>query len=152
MNEAFGWAMKNGGLCYESDYPYTSGKTKTTGPCQLNCSKDSKVVPSSYSDVQKNSDWAMMSAVVQQPVSVAIEANEDFMHYQSGVFTSQCGTDLNHAVLIVGYGNSNGADFYKAKNSWGERWGMQGYILLQRGGTQKEGQCGLLQYASYPTL
>ena len=151
MNEAFIWARSNGGLCFESDYPYTSGTTNTTGPCQLTCAKDPRVIPS-YMNVEKNSDLAMMSAVVLQPVSVAVDANQAFQHYQSGVFNSQCGPNVNHAVLIVGYGNSNGADFYKAKNSWGKRWGMQGYILLQRGGTQVEGQCGILQYASFPTL
>ena len=155
MNEAFIWTKKNGGLCSEADYPYTSGKTKMIGPCQTTCRKNSRVAPSSYTDVQKNSDRAMMSAVAQQPVSVAIDVDQAFMQYKSGIFNSNtCGTAVKHAVLVVGYGSSNGQDYYKLKNSWGTQWGSQGYIFFQRGGSggRREGQCGMLQYGSYPTL
>ena len=154
MEEAFNWATKNGGMCYEADYPYISGKSKTVGECQETCAKNSKVVPLSVSDVEKNSDEAMMSAVAQQPVSIAIAVNKAFMLYKSGIFNSDCGIDLTHALLLVGYGSgSDGADFYKLKNSWGTWWGMQGYVLFPRGGGgRKEGQCGMLQYGSYPNL
>jgi len=95
-----------------------------------------------------------MSAIAQQPVSVAIEADQTaFQLYKSGVFTASCGTNLDHGVLAVGYGTLNGVDYYKVKNSWGVTWGMDGYILLQRGVTQKQGQCGILSGPpSYPNL
>jgi len=95
-----------------------------------------------------------MTALVQQPVSVAIEADQKaFQMYQTGVFTAACGTNLDHGVLAVGYGTSSGVDYYKVKNSWGTSWGMQGYILLQRGVSQKQGQCGILSGPpSYPNM
>jgi C1A family cysteine protease len=145
MDNAFNWASKNGGVCTEADYPYTSGDTKTAGTCdQSQCTKVADVAPKSHTDVQKNSDSAMMSALAQQPVSIAIEADQkDFQLYKSGVFTAECGTKLDHGVLAVGYGDLNGVGYYKVKNSWGETWGDQGYILLARGtsGLQAEGQC-----------
>ena len=155
MDNAFDWAHKNGGVCTEADYPYTSGTTKTAGTCvQDTCTKVSKVAPASHTDVQKNSDSAMMSALAQQPVSIAIEADQkDFQLYQSGVFTAACGTQLDHGVLAVGYGSLDGTDYYKVKNSWGPSWGDEGYILLARGaGVQSAGQCGMLSSASYPNL
>ena len=110
---------------------------------------------SGYKDVPQNSDSAMMSAIAQQPVSVAIQADQSaFQFYTGGVLTSNaCGTSLDHGVLAVGYGSQNGDDFYKVKNSWGASWGLKGYILLGRGSSYNggKGQCGVLMQPSYPT-
>jgi len=155
MDNAFSWVKKNGGICLETEYPYVSGTTKTSGTCsESKCVKNANVAPISYTDVQTNSDAALMSALNQQPVSVAIEADQTaFQLYKSGVFTAACGTNLDHGVLAVGYGTLNGVDYYKVKNSWGTSWGQDGYILLQRGVTQKQGQCGILSGPpSYPNL
>lgn len=158
MDSAFSWTKKNGGLCSEEDYPYVSGTTKTSGTCVqgTSCSLDAKVAPSSYTDVQKSSDSAMMSALAQQPVSIAIQADQAaFQLYTSGVFTGSCGTQLDHGVLAVGYGTMDGQDYYKVKNSWGTSWGMDGYILLGRGDEYNRGagQCGMLTGPpSYPNL
>jgi C1A family cysteine protease len=156
MDNAFDWIAKNGGLCTEADYPYTSGDTKTAGTCSKDsCTSVSGSAPKSHTDVQTASDSAMMSALAQQPVSIAIEADQkDFQLYTSGVFTGSCGTNLDHGVLAVGYGTSSGDDFYKVKNSWGETWGDAGFILLGRGDqyNKGQGQCGMLMSASYPNL
>jgi len=154
MDNAFTWVKKNGGLCSESDYPYFSGTTKASGDCKTTCSVDRQVAPTSYTDVQKNSDSAMMSALNKQPVSVAIEADQKaFQLYSSGVFDAACGTNLDHGVLAVGYGTMDGKDYYKVKNSWGTSWGDQGYIYLARGVSQAAGQCGILSGPpSYPNL
>jgi C1A family cysteine protease len=159
MDNAFSWIEKNGGLCTESAYPYTSGNG-ASGTCQTSCSKVAGSKITSYTDVATNSDSALMSAIAQQPVSVAIEADQaSFQLYKSGVFTGTCGTNLDHGVLAVGYGtdSSSGLDFYKVKNSWGTGWGEGGYIRMVRGSTinnkQKQGQCGVLSGPpSYPTL
>jgi len=155
MDDAFTWAKKNGGVCTEATYPYTSGTTGQNGSCkQTSCSKVATSAPKSYTDVQTDSDSALMSALVKQPVSVAIEADQQaFQLYQTGVFTAACGTNLDHGVLAVGYGTSGGLDYYKVKNSWGTSWGMEGYILLERGVSQKQGQCGILSGPpSYPNM
>eukprot|EP01038_Epipyxis_sp_PR26KG_P008607 gene8607-11631_t len=155
MDNAFAWITKNKGLCTEAKYPYTSGTTQKSGTCaDATCGKIAAVAPKSFTDVATNSDSAMMSALAQQPVSVAIEADQAaFQLYKSGVFTAACGTNLDHGVLAVGYGTLNGVDYYKVKNSWGTSWGQDGYILLQRGVSQKQGQCGILSGPpSYPNL
>jgi C1A family cysteine protease len=72
--------------------------------------------------------------------------------YKSGVFTAACGDSLDHGVLAVGYGTEDGTDYYLVRNSWGESWGEEGYIKLERGVSQKTGQCGMLSEPSYPNL
>ncbi len=148
-------ASKNGFICLESEYAYVSGTTETAGTCsESQCTKDTTTAPAGYVDVTTNSDTALISAIYQQPVSVAIEADQvKFQLYSSGVFTASCGTDLDHGVLVVGYGtdSTSGYDYYKVKNSWGTSWGESGYIRLQRGVSQTGGQCGILSEPSYPT-
>jgi C1A family cysteine protease len=161
MGSAMEWIGKNNGLCTESDYPYFSGTTKTNGACQKSCSIVSGSDISSTVSVSSNSDNAMMTALAQQPVSVAIEADQSsFQLYKSGVFTGSCGTNLDHGVLLAGYGTMNGLDYYIMKNSWSTSWGSQGYLYMGKGNdpaTGKpynggKGQCGVLMQGVYPVL
>ena len=104
MDNAFGWIKSNGGLCTEDDYPYTSG-SGSSGSCKTSCSKAATLT--GWSDVKSGDEDALKSAVEKGPVSVAIEADQSvFQLYSGGVFTSaeQCGTQLDHGVLVVGYG------------------------------------------------
>ncbi len=155
MDNAFNWIETNNGLCSEDSYPYVSGTTKTAGDCQTTCDnlEDSKI--NKFIDVKKSDDTAMMTALTQQPVSIAIEADQkDFQLYQSGVFTGTCGTGLDHGVLAVGYGSDSGEEYYLVKNSWSSSWGDNGYIKLGKGVQYNngDGQCGLLLQASYPEV
>lgn len=155
MDNAFTWIEKNGGLCSEADYPYTSGDTKTAGTCQTTCDVVDNSVVTKFTDVHPSNDIDMMTALSQQTVSIAIEADQQaFQLYKSGVFTGTCGTNLDHGVLTVGYGTLDGQDYYKVKNSWGPTWGDEGYILLGRGDefNKGQGQCGMLLQASYPEV
>merc|ERR1712182_129852 len=93
---------------------------------------------------------AMEEAVAQQPVSIAIEADQmSFQLYHGGVLTAKCGTKLDHGVLVVGYGTLNGTDYWKVKNSWGAGWDLEGYILLEKG-KNSAGECGIKMQPSYP--
>lgn len=161
MDQVFEYVSTNGGLCSEQDYPYVSGTTQKAGTCQKTCKLVSGSKISKYTDVIPNSDNAMMTALAQQPVSVAIEADQKtFQLYKSGVFTDTCGSNLDHGVLLVGYSSDNGQDYYILKNSWGLSWGINGYILLGKGNDPSTGkpynngagQCGVLAEASYPSL
>jgi len=148
MDNAFGWIQKNGGLCQETGYAYTGSK----GTCSK-ASCDQVALAPQHTDVAQT-EAALAAAVAQQPVSIAIEADQSgFQFYSTGVFTGTCGTQLDHGVLVVGYGvYSDGNKYWKVKNSWGASWGSEGFILLQKGKSQSGGQCGILMSASYPTL
>jgi len=146
MDNAFKYIIANGGICSEQDYPYTAA----TGTCKSSsCNSVSSIT--SYQDVAQDNEAALQAAVAQQPVSVAIEADQSgFQFYSSGIFTGTCGTSLDHGVLAVGYGTDNGQAYWKVKNSWGASWGSQGYILLGRNMQAPYGQCGIAMDPSYP--
>ena len=152
MQPTFDWISKNGGLCSESSYPYISGSTKTAGTCQHTCSLVSGSKVTSSIAVKPKSDIDMVTALSQQPVSIAIEADQrEFQLYASGIFNSlNCGQNLDHGVLLVGYS----PDYYIMKNSWGTSWGESGYMRMARGSQYNSGagQCGLLLEGSYPKL
>ncbi|KAJ1703378.1 hypothetical protein LUZ63_003157 [Rhynchospora breviuscula] len=154
MDYAFQWVILNGGITTESDYPYTSGSTGTAGSCNYPKTYDYAVSLLSYQDVTTYCESCLKNAVANQPVSVAIEASGSaFQFYQSGIFTGSCGTNLDHGVLVVGYGPcSTGTAYWIVKNSWGTSWGESGYIRMQRNVASTAGLCGIAMEPSYPTM
>ena len=148
MDYAFEYIIANGGLTTEANYPYTA----TDGICNKTAAHQVAATISSYQDVTPNSEAALEAAIAQQPVSVAVEADQSsFQFYSSGVMTAACGTQLDHGVLAVGYGTLGSQAYYKVKNSWGADWGMNGYILLGRGSAfNPAGQCGIQMQPSFP--
>jgi len=134
MDRAFTY-IKNNGITTEADYPYTATKTK--------CVKQTADLShlSSFTDVAAGCVSDLKVALAKQPVAIAVDAT-NWSLYKTGVF-SNCGTSLNHGVLLVGV--SNGV--WTVKNSWGTTWGENGFIQLASGNT-----CGLANVASYPNV
>jgi len=146
MDSAFDYIIANKGIDTEDSYKYTA----RDGNCKFNKNTIGATM-TTYTDVTSQSEPALQSAIVKQPVSVAIDASQSsFQFYSSGVYyESRCSpTQLDHGVTAVGYGNA-GSDYYIVKNSWGTDWGMQGYILMSR---NRNNNCGIATMSSYPTI
>ncbi len=149
MDNAFEY-VEDYGLCIEEDYPYQASK----GTCKSSDCKSAVTLRSCF-DVPQNNELMLKEAVSQQPVSVAIEADTRvFQMYTGGVITGDaCGTNLDHGVLIVGYGNEDGIDYWLVKNSWGTSWGDNGYVKIERSdSTNDPGVCGIAMQPSYPQV
>jgi len=146
--EALTYTADNG-VELELTYPYKA----EDGTCKFKKAVAIKTNGGSKLVTAKNTD-ALKTALVAQPVSVAIEADEDtFQLYSSGVIKSGCGDSLDHAVLAVGYTTVGSDEAFIVKNSWGTSWGQEGYVYLStssklNGGA---GACGILSQPVVPT-
>ena len=130
----------------EDDYPYQPVK----GHCNYDKSKG-VVEATGFQDVQPNQPEQLKAALNNGPVSVAIEADKTaFQLYTSGVITDDaCGTQLDHGVLAVGYGEEDGTPYFLVKNSWSSSWGDNGYVKI--GIKDGKGVCGINQQPSIPS-
>jgi len=145
MDRAFKYAEKYA-IETEADYPYKGWTLNPT--CKYDSSK-AEVNVTTFTDVTPMDSDALKAAIAKQPVSVAIQANQKvFQHYTGGIISADCGTNLDHGVLAVGFGSEDGQEYIKVKNSWGPEWGEAGYVRLAV--TDGAGMCGINSQPSYP--
>jgi hypothetical protein len=144
--QAFEYIMANP-LTTSSAYPYISGITEMTGTCNTAAAAAGKYTIAGYTDIPTN-DGAdgcinLQNALVQQPISVCVDASSWSALYTGGIFpANECGTEIDHAVFLVG----SNPDYWLIQNSWGSSWGETGFIQLAPGNT-----CAVCTVASYPT-
>ena len=113
------YAANEGGLCSESEYEYKG----TDGTCKSSTCGTKYDANTGYEAVTKHSSSALETATASGCVSIGIEADQvAFQFYSSGVLTGNCGTSIDHGVLVVGYGTDDGTAYWKVKNSWGTSW------------------------------
>jgi len=132
---AFRYA-KNG-IALEADYQYTSSNG-SSGKCQRNYSVAIRTTWPYAVFVPAKSNYELMRAIVTYgSVSVAVCVDESFVHYKNGVFTQtkNCTWGFGvYDVLVVGFGTDSetGSNYYLIKNSWGLKWGVEGYARILR--------------------
>ena len=112
--------VKDKGIQSSSAYPYTAG----AGRCKMD-GGNFKI--SSVGSAKGCT--ALQNGINSRPMSVCVDAS-NWSRYSSGVF-SNCASQINHAVLLVGIVNNT----WKIKNSWGSGWGEKGFIRLANGNT-----------------
>ncbi|XP_029042333.2 procathepsin L [Osmia bicornis bicornis] len=149
MDQAFQYIKDNKGLDTEITYPYEGEDDK----CRYNA-RNTGASDIGYTDIPEGDEKKLKAAVATVgPISVAIDAShQSFQFYSEGVYYEpECSSEeLDHGVLIVGYGtDDNGQDYWLVKNSWGESWGDKGYIKMAR---NKNNHCGIASTASYPLV
>lgn len=125
-------------------------------PCQRR-SRACVVVRSFFLYSYTQDETALLRAVMSGPVSANLDATGDgFKLYASGIYDakdcSSNGKDVNHAVVLTGFGETAAGDkYWLVRNTWGTMWGENGYMRIARGGAvPPNGPCNLYLYSSYP--
>jgi C1A family cysteine protease len=140
MDYAFQY-IHDKGLCTEASYPYKA----QDGTCK-SCSPVAHL--DGYIDIPDEN--SILTEIQKGPVSIAIEADQAvFQFYTGGVLDDpSCGNQLDHGVLIVGYGTdlSSKKPYWTVRNSWGSSWGENGYVRIVR----NKNMCGIGSLQSRP--
>ena len=157
MDKAFDYCINNNGLHSDKNYPYSATNNKCLSGCSINnntCTTIDKVNGTSdfiYRYTEPYSVNSLKEALIKNPVSIAINANTpNFRFYSEGVIEDDLDvpSELNHAVLLVGYKYDKKGLYWIIQNSWVEDWGDQGFVKIR----SKEGE-GVLScqiYGVYP--
>jgi cathepsin L len=85
-----------------------------------------------------------MNAVAKVgPIAIAVDAS-NWHSYESGIFNgcNQENPDINHGVVLVGYGEEDGKKYWIVRNSWSPNFGEKGYIRVARS-NHEDKHCGL---------
>jgi len=173
---AFDYVASSAGLLEEFQYGYTEYFAKESS-CAVPSSGVPKAKISGYKQLTANNYEELMNAVAQVgPIAVSVDASA-WGAYESGIFNgcNQKNPDIDHAVVLVGYGEDNGKKYWLIRNSWSASWGEAGYIRLLRTDNEASncgsditpqdgsacegdtapvtacGTCGVLFDSSYPT-
>merc|ERR1719198_1872795 len=131
----------------EASYPYTG----VDGTCNYSSSDNTGVYATGYTWVTAGDPDAMKAALANNyTLSVSIQANQfAFQSYSSGIFTNtRCGTNLDHATAVVGWGQEGSTEYWIMRNSWGTTWGEEGYMKVEI--VSGHGLCGIQMEPLYP--
>merc|ERR1719409_989522 len=130
------------GLIPESFAPYTeSGKCHVKGSCDLGAKRYRAVNHGYVGGFYGGGDEQHVKAELMNggPVVMSFEPKEDFMYYKNGVYKSgpnqihQEWEQVDHAVLLIGYGEDANQPYWTLQNSWGSDWGENGFFRMARG-------------------
>jgi len=172
---AFEYVTSSAGVYQEFQYGY-NGYMGVDSACSLPATGAPVATINGYVRLPENNYTALMNAIATVgPIAITVDAS-NWHAYESGVFSgcNQVNPDLDHGVVLVGYGSEHGQDYWLIRNSWNANYGEQGYIRIARtkdeqnlcgsditpqDGTACKGEtdpvtacgtCGILYDTSYP--
>ncbi|KAK9171546.1 Papain family cysteine protease, partial [Cryptosporidium meleagridis] len=122
-------------ICSWNEYPYIDSISSCKANACNGCLTISKY--NVFTGLALNGDdgWDFVTTILPKVGSISLSINSNlpgFSSYSDGIYKApKCTTysDLNHAVIMIGYGvNDNGDKYYVIQNSWGVSWGIGGFM------------------------
>lgn len=137
MHLAYDYCIENNGLTSDIDYSYLA----KTGTCNLTCANSTLTVDKikgsnikNYNFIVPRSVIDIMASLKRGPIAIALDASPfEFRFYKEGVIDINPSnkSKLNHAVLLTGYSKYENGSYWLIQNSWGEKWGDNGYVKIK---------------------
>ena len=124
------------GVVDEHCFPYDT----TSQECLTKCKNGAAWIPykAKNSKSFSNIDEIKKELYENGYVNSGFTVYSDFMNYRGGIYEHKTGYLLGgHEVNIVGWGVENGVHYWIVQNTWGEKWGENGFFRI------KFGQCGI---------
>ncbi|KAF1335568.1 Cysteine protease family c01a, partial [Globisporangium splendens] len=123
--------------------PSSSSSSSSNATCVNDPAKAAAGINNWEQVVGKNCDNStdatelLKIALQQQPISVAINSGSNFKDYKGGIY--ECpnsgdftdSSEIDHAVVLVGYGTEGSTDYWILKNSYSSQWGDKGFLKLK---------------------
>eukprot|EP00727_Mastigamoeba_balamuthi_P000908 m51a1_g10814 hypothetical protein (695) ;mRNA; r:38724-41357 len=127
-------------LMRDEDYPYTGSKKKCVFRQRRAVGRISKVFAVGWNEDEMDSTLYDVS-----PLAVYLDSSL-LSSYSGGIIqsSSECKNGVDHVVALVGWGQdeNSGQKYWVFKNSWGPKWGEDGFFRMVRG----KGACLITQY------
>eukprot|EP01050_Picozoa_sp_SAG11_P004309 SAG11_NODE_272_length_11319_cov_9.730481_7_plen_347_part_00 len=142
-----GWvASVHHGLDKAADYPLANHSDPTLKGCRSPCNATAAnhsfaridgaacIKGADYSKEPGDNETEILAWLAKGPLSVSVAAGV-LNGYKGGIISGvACNTTkVDHAVLLVGYGEDKGVAYWKLKNSWGPKFGEGGYFRVEHG-------------------
>jgi hypothetical protein len=112
------------GLILDDTFKYTASDI----PCQYNFPL-LRYGLISWNYINSDIQTIKNTILIYGPVTTAISVSGYFYSYRSGVYTIDSKIPVNHAVVIIGWDDSK--DAWIIRNSWGDNWGISGYMYIK---------------------
>ena len=128
------WIIKKGGyMSDELNFPYRPSKLTHTCPTET-LQDDKAGVKITGELFVYDVDEELLKRLVYNngAVQTSIAARDDsFKHYTGGIYDGCSSNNTNHGMVIVGYDEEDGEKYWILKNSWGTKWGEDGYMRVK---------------------
>lgn len=134
--------IKKNGIAKDEDYLYTDKKDKCNHkPKRYAFITDYDFCPYSMSGINHDcTERDVKNAIVRGPYLSSVQTSDDFRFYKEGILDVECDGPTTHAILVTQYVANK---YYKVLNSWGDDWGIDGYIKISTKTKGKLTACGL---------
>jgi C1A family cysteine protease len=125
--------------CGGSGAVLTDASPYTASDGECGCPYSHVYAMDSWAYIGAEDDIAPTEAIKQAiynygPVCVGVFVGNPFAAYTGGVFNVDDVQEPNHAVLLVGWDDSQGSEgVWILRNSWASDWGEDGYMRIEYG-------------------
>jgi len=123
------------GLYSEECLPY---KGKDGSQCKTDCKEEQKFKVLDHCVLR--SEKAVKREIYNRgPAVMPLYLKQEYLLYSSGIYTPTPKSELlygpdskavHHAVVVLGWGKSQGQSYWLVRHSWGSSWGENGYARI----------------------